>query len=957
MGQVLQRKFSVIRRASFEKELNPYIIRNLSIFLDECKVKRQALSNSLKPWIPKSKYHINISNKGPSNKTVIGIFDKDTKMVVKQYSSVTSACSVAEFLSNLGHKSEIEISSKQKLREYIMSMQEKPSLLLFGYRWLLMENIRSGNFTLEYKPRSAIFQKKCKISNSVLEEFDSLTCAYESWLNAIERCVSIVQLKDFDRSVDCFQKHFLDGNSTIDSMEWVRIHVPIGTKGTLVNIQHPNPSEHNTERNATSQAIKNNSNEQITSFKDSNNADVKERDLEPITNGCVETGKHSMQGNENHLRRDSQKFTQVPCNETRDENMHKIASVTNESESAKPENYDIYSSESKSQFTVDDKSQNAGKPANVCETDRSPNLSKDVSATTFDEYNNKESAQMLPAKAHPEIPSPIHIAVSRQSDDTKSQNDANVADNFIEDRTISTNIVSDVLNTSDDKDSTNIISAAESIANTVNNDSYFGTTAGLATAASETGTTNDQSKPVSLHAGDNYSGIPCGTSDTSNNDESTLRLLDAAPIGDTVNDYSHQHSSARTQNMSAKEVMHDTKNDSLLQNASIGAVSGVLNTTNNDDSSQRATELSLAANNDDSFRNTTTSMSRAVLDVPPILSTGKDHSYPNASIGLSSGNDANLNVPPRMPPAVFDTLKTTDSSSQIMSKTGPTLDTGNDFSYSNANSGMASARLEALNIDAATQRSLRKTIFHSGNGVSFPNPSSAMYPGSFGTYNNHNSTHGVPTKESISAISNTQNNSKSTQSLLGRVPMSSAGNHHSNYNTSRGMPYAMLDTFNLEESTQRLLRRASPISVNGTSNYPHQHESSNMIRASQEGANNQLLPPPPVVLQHHQDALQGKNLMAHNNQDMLQPENSGLSDVNKFTISLRSRHQQSESSMKSNYSLSETTASQPSALEAETAASLLSFARAFVPSTSLGKRPIDDSDKTSGITQSKKQCK
>jgi hypothetical protein len=752
-------------------------------------------------------------------------------------------------------------------------------------------------------------------------------------------------------------------------MEWVRIHVPIGTKGALVNIQHPNPSGHNTERNATSQVIKNNSNEQITSFKDSNDADVKEHDLEPNTNGCVETGKHSMQGDEYHLmmRRDSQKFTQVPCHETRDENMHKTACVTNESESAKPENYDIYSSESKSQFTVDDKSQNDGKPANVRETDHSPNLSKDASATTFDEYNNKESAQMLPAKAHPEIPSPIHIAVSRQSDDTKSQNDANVADNFIEDRTMSTTIVSDVLNTSDEKDSTNIISAAESIANTVGNDSYFGTTAGLATAASETGTTNDQSKPVLLYGGDNYSGIPHGTSDTSYNDESTLRLSDAAPIGVAVNDYSHQHSSARTQNMSAKEVMHDTKNDSLLQNASIGAVSGVLNTTNNDDSSQRATELSLAANNDDSFRNTTTSMSRAVLDitstdtssrsllgVPPILSTGKDHSYTNASIVMSSGNDANLNLPPRMPPAVFDTLKTTDSSSQIMSKTEPTLDTGNGFSYSNANSGMASARLEALNIDAATQRSLRKTIFHSGNGVSFPNPSSAMYPGSFGTCNNHNSTHGLPTKESISAISNTQNNNESTQSLLGRVPMSSAGNNHSNYNTSIDMSHAMLDTSKLDESTQRLLRRASPISVNGTSDYPHQHESSNMSRASQEGANNQLLPPPPRVLQHHQDALQGKNPMAYNNQDMLQPENSGLSVINKIAISLRSRHEQSESSMKSNYSLSETTASQPSALEAETAASLLSFARAFVPSTSLGKRPIDDSDKTSGITRSKK---
>jgi hypothetical protein len=59
--------------------------------------------------------------------------------------------------------------------------------------------------------------------------------------------------------------------------------------------------------------------------------------------------------------------------------------------------------------------------------------------------------------------------------------------------------------------------------------------------------------------------------------------------------------------------------------------------------------------------------------------------------------------------------------------------------------------------------------------------------------------------------------------------------------------------------------------------------------------------------------------------------------------------------MISSDSLLETGTLQPSALEAETAASLLDFARVVMPPTSLGKRPVSDSDTTTDIAQPKKQ--
>ena len=221
MGQVLQRKAAVIRLASFDAELDPFVRKNLDVFVEECKVKRQELSNSLKPWIPTSKYSINVPSRGGSNKRAIGIFDKDTNMVIKQYTSFSAAFHVAEFLTKLGHKSEIKTSNKQKVKEHIIAMHDTPSLLLFGFRWLYMDNIRSGNFKAAKKLSNAVVEKRCKISKCVLEQYISVEKAYRGWLEDSNNCVGVSQPHGSQRTIEHFRRCYLDGDSAIDEKEWV----------------------------------------------------------------------------------------------------------------------------------------------------------------------------------------------------------------------------------------------------------------------------------------------------------------------------------------------------------------------------------------------------------------------------------------------------------------------------------------------------------------------------------------------------------------------------------------------------------------------------------------------------------------------------------------------------------------------------------------------------------------
>ena len=237
MGQVLQRKAKAISNASFYSELDPFVTKNLVSFIEICDEQRSELSNSLNVWIPKTKYSVNVAQRGTATqRTTIGIYDPDTHMVVKQYSSYVAASVVCDFLSKLGHKPGMKVANRQRLRELINASSKDPGLLLFGYRWIPMDLIRSGSFVAspkieKVKPENAvvtdkssnskyIIHSRCKISGAILKEFESIEDAHKHWSNYMQNSFQSGNSAEGDSSLTVFKLKYLDGDGQIDSMEW-----------------------------------------------------------------------------------------------------------------------------------------------------------------------------------------------------------------------------------------------------------------------------------------------------------------------------------------------------------------------------------------------------------------------------------------------------------------------------------------------------------------------------------------------------------------------------------------------------------------------------------------------------------------------------------------------------------------------------------------------------------------
>ncbi len=154
MAKVMRQKYIVKRQLNIDSELNDYIRQKLGEFVAECKQNRVENSKHYvmenKPWIPLSKHQMVVPRS--MNMVVlkaVAIFDPDTNMIVKQYSSMASACQVASFLHRLGFEYEMNQLVISTFKTNISKSSMDPSLLMFGYRWLRVADLRDGNFVLD----------------------------------------------------------------------------------------------------------------------------------------------------------------------------------------------------------------------------------------------------------------------------------------------------------------------------------------------------------------------------------------------------------------------------------------------------------------------------------------------------------------------------------------------------------------------------------------------------------------------------------------------------------------------------------------------------------------------------------------------------------------------------------------------------------------------------------------
>jgi len=86
------------------------------------------------------KFSVPTSSGGASRQ--VAVLDPSTGMLVKVYNSMKGAGKAALCLSELGHKSEYAPITDAVVNNIIRRSSKDPSLLLFGYRWLYLDDLR-----------------------------------------------------------------------------------------------------------------------------------------------------------------------------------------------------------------------------------------------------------------------------------------------------------------------------------------------------------------------------------------------------------------------------------------------------------------------------------------------------------------------------------------------------------------------------------------------------------------------------------------------------------------------------------------------------------------------------------------------------------------------------------------------------------------------------------------------
>lgn len=158
-AQVLRRLMLGMKSRSLDKDLHPDVKKGIGAFVRDCEHDRgmMAAQIDMRP-LPKHRIFIKSQNTGPCRR--MAVYDQDTGMVVKHYSTIKSAIVAAEFLASRGHESELKTVSDNTVRLFFGRSAQDPSATLFGYRWLEFEKLREGKVVFAPLPTNSLPKPK-----------------------------------------------------------------------------------------------------------------------------------------------------------------------------------------------------------------------------------------------------------------------------------------------------------------------------------------------------------------------------------------------------------------------------------------------------------------------------------------------------------------------------------------------------------------------------------------------------------------------------------------------------------------------------------------------------------------------------------------------------------------------------------------------------------------------------
>ena len=169
MAEVQRRRVLRIRQLSFDHLLSERVKEELEKYVKDLQKEREEYHRLEQPFAQRraslgtssqARHKIagpvhNNGNKGRP----IAVLDPDTGMIVKIYTTIPCASSAMTFLINMKkHKCEWsckEVNTRDKLRKIIYDCRDDPNILLYGYRWLFLEDLRNGSVVFSAAKSSA----------------------------------------------------------------------------------------------------------------------------------------------------------------------------------------------------------------------------------------------------------------------------------------------------------------------------------------------------------------------------------------------------------------------------------------------------------------------------------------------------------------------------------------------------------------------------------------------------------------------------------------------------------------------------------------------------------------------------------------------------------------------------------------------------------------------------------
>lgn len=161
MAEVQRNRASAIRKISFEHLLSVYVKEEFLKFANACEKERGSQRSiksgdgpprkSTSTGRLKAKHKIMGTSPFRGGKgRPVAILDSETGRIVKIYATMQSASNVVNFFLDMNFECELmrdQISSLNKLRAFVLQSKSDRKCRLFGYRWLLLEDLRGGRVT------------------------------------------------------------------------------------------------------------------------------------------------------------------------------------------------------------------------------------------------------------------------------------------------------------------------------------------------------------------------------------------------------------------------------------------------------------------------------------------------------------------------------------------------------------------------------------------------------------------------------------------------------------------------------------------------------------------------------------------------------------------------------------------------------------------------------------------